>query len=211
MRFEELGERRVKNISRPVRVYRLVPPRAPEARGDQKDPRLDGLFEELQTLEDSQVAQAVELQIWQLWTQSRNAAVNLLMRTGISAMERQDYAAALISFDRITGMEPDFAEGWNKRATLLYYLGDYSGSLTDIDKTLALEPRHFGAYSGRGLVFMKLERYDLARQAFEKEKFDIENQKKFIKGKKFFTLHELLMLSTVLTLQLQRLCYFIFT
>jgi tetratricopeptide (TPR) repeat protein len=141
---------------------------APEARGDQKDPRLDGLFEELQALEDSQVAQAVELQIWQLWTQSRNAAVNLLMRTGISAMERQDYAAALISFDRITGMEPDFAEGWNKRATLLYYLGDYSGSLTDIDKTLALEPRHFGAYSGRGLVFMKLERYDLARQAFEK-------------------------------------------
>jgi len=136
--------------------------------GDQKDPRLDGLFDELQTIEDHQVAQAVELQIWQIWLRSRNAAVNLLMRTGIGAMERADYSAALISFDRITSMEPDFAEGWNKRATLLYYIGDYSGSLTDIDKTLALEPRHFGAYSGRGLVFMKLERYDLAREAFEK-------------------------------------------
>ena len=138
-----------------------------EGRADQKDPRLDGLFEELQTLEDAQIANAVEFQIWQIWTQSRNAAVNLLMRTGIGAMEREDFAAALISFDRITTMEPDFAEGWNKRATLLYFLGDYSGSLTDIDKTLALEPRHFGAYSGRGLVFMKLERFDLAREAFE--------------------------------------------
>lgn len=139
-----------------------------EGRADQKDPRLDGLFEELQSLEDAQVANAVEFQIWQIWTQSRNAAVNLLMRTGVGAMEREDFAAALISFDRITTMEPDFAEGWNKRATVLFLLGDYSGSLTDIEKTLKLEPRHFGALAGRGLIFLQFERYDLARDAFQK-------------------------------------------
>ncbi len=144
----------------------LLPAAAPRA--DQTDPRLDGLFEELQSVDDPQTASAVELQIWQIWAQSRNAAVNLLMRTGVSAMEREDYAAALIAFDRITAMEPDFAEGWNKRATVFYFLGDYSGSLTDIDRTLALEPRHFGALSGRGLVFMELERYDLARDALER-------------------------------------------
>lgn len=144
----------------------LLPAVAPRA--DQTDPRLDGLFEELQSVEDPQIAAAVELQIWQIWSLSRNAAVNLLMRTGVSAMEREDHAAALIAFDRITTMEPDFAEGWNKRATVFYFLGDYSGSLTDIDRTLALEPRHFGALTGRGLVFMELERYDLARDALEK-------------------------------------------
>ena len=146
----------------------LIPLALAPARADQNDPRLDGLFDELRSLEDPVVANAVEYQIWQYWLQSRNAAVNLLMRTGVGAMERQDYPGALISFDRITTMAPDFAEGWNKRATVLFLLGDYSGSLTDIDKVLALEPRHFGALAGRGHIFMKLERYDLARDAFEK-------------------------------------------
>jgi tetratricopeptide (TPR) repeat protein len=141
---------------------------APPALADQDDPRLDPLFEELQVIRDPNIAAAIELQIWQYWLQSRNAAVNLLMRTGISAMEKEDYAGALISFDRITTMAPGFAEGWNKRATVLYLLGDYSGSLTDIEKTLKLEPRHFGALAGRGLIFLELERYDLARDAFEK-------------------------------------------
>jgi tetratricopeptide (TPR) repeat protein len=141
---------------------------AAPALADQDDPRLDPLFEELQTVKDPNIAAAIELQIWQYWMQSRNAAVNLLMRTGIGAMEKEDYAGALISFDRITTMQPNFAEGWNKRATVLFLLGDYSGSLTDIEKTLKLEPRHFGALAGRGLIFLQLERYDLARDAFEK-------------------------------------------
>ena len=129
----------------------LIPLALAPARADQNDPRLDGLFDELRSLEDPVVANAVEYQIWQYWLQSRNAAVNLLMRTGVGAMERQDYPGALISFDRITTMAPDFAAGGNERATLLFLLG-----------------RRFGALAGRGHIFMKLERYDLARDAFEK-------------------------------------------
>ena len=67
----------------------------------------------------------------------------------------------------IVAIAPGFAEGWNKRATVHYLLGNYDKSLTDIAETLALEPRHFGALSGRGLVYMALEEEELALDSFE--------------------------------------------
>ena len=82
-------------------------------------------------------------------------------------MARRDLRAALGKFDQIVKIAPGFAEGWNKRATVYYLLGNYAESLHDIDKTLALEPRHFGALSGRGLVLMELENADLALDSFE--------------------------------------------
>lgn len=134
---------------------------------DQNDERLPDLFEELKAADDPVHAEEIEARIWQIWSRSGNGAVSILMRTGNQALQRRDYAGALIAYEKIVEMEPDFAEGWNKRATVLYLLGDFEGSLSDIRRTLILEPRHFGALSGLGLVYMQLERPDLALESFE--------------------------------------------
>jgi tetratricopeptide (TPR) repeat protein len=82
-------------------------------------------------------------------------------------MSGQDLDDALAAFDELVRLAPDFAEGWNKRATLHYLMGNLSASLADIDRTLKLEPRHFGALSGRGLVYLALGREEPALAAFD--------------------------------------------
>ena len=89
------------------------------------------------------------------------------MREGGAAMNRGDARTAMRNFDQVIAIDPGFAEGWNRRATLNYMIGAYQASLTDIAKTLALEPRHFGALSGRGLVYSQLEKWEPALQSFE--------------------------------------------
>lgn len=137
------------------------------AAADQRDPRLDDLFAQLKDAGDVHAAEVIEESIWHIWLESDDQAVRLLMADGLAAMGRQDYRAALGKFDQIVAIAPDFAEGWNKRATVNYLIGNYQGSLADIDKTLALEPRHFGALSGRGLVYMELDEERLALESFE--------------------------------------------
>src|SRR5690606_683806 len=90
-----------------------------------------------------------------------------LMRDGIAAMTRGDYTHALAKFDQMVIIAPGFAEGWNKRATVHYLLGNDARSLADIAKALALEPRHFGALAGRGLVYVRLKDERRALEAFE--------------------------------------------
>ena len=137
------------------------------AAADQNDSRLDELFMRLLEAPAPGEAQRIEGQIWQIWLDSNDGAVRGLMRDGVAALERADYSHALMKFDQMVLIAPDFAEGWNKRATVHYLLGNYGESLSDIAKTLALEPRHFGALSGRGLVYVKLEDERRALEAFE--------------------------------------------
>ncbi len=137
------------------------------AGADQNDPRLGGLFELLEAAPDGRVAEAVERRIWGVWTESDDEVVALLMHQGMAAMARRDLRAALGKFDQIVKIAPGFAEGWNKRATVHYLLGNYAESLRDIDRTLVLEPRHFGALSGRGLVYLELDEEELALESFE--------------------------------------------
>ena len=134
---------------------------------DQNDSRLDALFERLREASGPAEAQVLEGQIWQIWLQSDDGAVEGLMRDGIEAMNRGDYRHALTKFDQMVLIAPDFAEGWNKRATVHYLLGNYPESLADIAKTLKLEPRHFGALAGRGLVYIELQDERRALKAFE--------------------------------------------
>ncbi|TQV81661.1 tetratricopeptide repeat protein [Denitrobaculum tricleocarpae] len=134
---------------------------------DQRDSRLDDLFDKLKNVESISDAKGVEFVIWNIWVQSGDNAIDLLMRDGVDSMGRQDYKRALRSFDQIVTIAPDFAEGWNKRATLYYLMGQYEQSLADIEKTLALEPRHFGALAGRGLIYIELEDDAQALEAFE--------------------------------------------
>ena len=137
------------------------------AAADQNDRRLDGLFARLLEAQGSREAQQVEGKIWQIWGQSDDGAVRGLMQDGAAAMERGDYPHALAKFDQMVVIAPDFAEGWNKRATVHYLLGNYGQSLADIARTLELEPRHFGALSGRGLIYVQLEDERRALKAFE--------------------------------------------
>lgn len=138
------------------------------ARADQNDPRLDALFTQLRRVTGYLQARTVEQQIWAIWSTSSNAEVNRLMSEGVDAMATQDYRAALTDFTRIVEIAPDFAEGWNKRATVLWLVDDYEGSIADVDRTLALEPRHFGALAGLGHIYAALDRDEEALVAYEK-------------------------------------------
>ena len=134
---------------------------------DQTDPRLDELFDKLQAAPDTRSAAPIELAIWNIWVQHDDRVITTLMGQGVAAMARRDYSSALRTFDQMVKLAPDFAEAWNKRATVHYLLGNYRESLADIEKTLALAPRHFGALSGRGLVYIALEEEEKALQSFE--------------------------------------------
>jgi len=136
-------------------------------RADQNDPQLDELFEQLHDAPDELAARQIEQRIWALWTAHEDSEVRGLMEIGMGYMAHKNYSSALETFEEVVGMAPDFAEAWNKRATVHWLLGNNQDSLADIDKTLALEPRHFGALSGRGLVYINLEEWELALKAFE--------------------------------------------
>jgi len=90
------------------------------------------------------------------------------IQRGLAAMEARDFAAALVAFDRVVELAPDYAEGWNKRATLHWLRGEYEESAADIDRTLSLEPRHFGALSGLAMIREAQGRPFEALEALEK-------------------------------------------
>lgn len=133
----------------------------------QNDPRLDPLFDALHEAGSPEEAAPVEQAIWQIWLMSGNGAVDAHMLRGIRAMGARDYAAARSEFDAVIAAQPDFAEGWNKRATVGFLLGELDASVEDIAHTLELEPRHFGALSGLGLIHLQLGREREALKAFE--------------------------------------------
>jgi tetratricopeptide (TPR) repeat protein len=135
---------------------------------DQNDPALDGLFERLAITTSDEEASNITHEIWQRWTANDDPNVSQLMQIGIRALNYSTYRKALQSFDRVIEIAPEFAEGWNKRATLYYHIKEYRRSIDDIKKTLRLEPRHFGAWSGLGLVSIAQENYSGALAAFKK-------------------------------------------
>lgn len=147
----------------------LLPPAlwSSGARADQTDPRLDPLFARLQVTRSPAEADAIERRIWEIWSESDDLRIGLLMQEGVAAMAQRLYRRALERFDRMIEAAPDFAEGWNKRATVHYLMGDFRASVLDIRRTLDLEPRHFGALSGLGLIYDALEAPAAALRSFE--------------------------------------------
>jgi Flp pilus assembly protein TadD len=138
------------------------------AAADQHDPSLEPLMTELKTAPTAEAARPIEQRIWMIWGKSGDAAVDTLMEQGIARLNEGDDDAALGLFDRIVGLAPGFAEGWNKRATTLYTMGQFERSMQDIDKVLTLEPRHFGALSGLGLCNIRLGNDKAALAAFQR-------------------------------------------
>lgn len=133
----------------------------------QDDPRLPGLLDRLAAAQDLAAARQLEGEIWELWTATDDATAAALMAEGQRQLAARAWPSALQSFEQLIKLKPDFAEAWNKRATVYYLMGDYRASVLDIQRTLALEPRHFGALSGLGLIFMATEQPAAALRAFE--------------------------------------------
>jgi tetratricopeptide (TPR) repeat protein len=114
---------------------------------------LDRLFGQLRQAGDEKSVQLLENAIQTLWLRSGSPTADLLMKQAGDAMGEQQYGAALVILDTVVEQHPDFAEGWNRRATLHFLRGDFTSSLSDIDQVLSLEPRHYGALSGQGAIF----------------------------------------------------------
>ena len=141
---------------------------APSAWADQNDPGLPALFESLKAAPGVGDALPIEDRIWALWLRSGDDLVDRHMERGMTAMARGDFGGALAAFDDVVQAAPDFAEGWNKRATAFYLVGDFAASVRDIGQTLGLEPKHFGALSGLGLIYLAVGSDAGALKAFEK-------------------------------------------
>ena len=140
---------------------------ATSAWGDQQDQRLNLAFAQLAKASSPQGVRVLESRIWKIWLEHPQPRINEMMRWGVEALNTQDYPTALKLFDSLVEAAPEFAEGWNKRATVRFLVGNYEGSIEDIRKTLALEPRHFGALSGLGMIHTNQERWFAAMAAFE--------------------------------------------
>jgi len=141
---------------------------APAAFGDQTDQRLDGLFETLRSSHDEAVLAETETEIWEIWYDSGEQAVDDEMEQAAELVRAGNLAAAERIYTDITEQLPKFSEGWNRRATVRYYRGDFAGSLADIEETLRLEPRHFGAIWGLGMILGSQHDYQRAILAFQR-------------------------------------------
>ena len=117
---------------------------------------------------DSALVARAEATLWQIWCHSGIPEVDRLLAQGVEAIERQELDRATALFSRIIERAPDFAEGWNKRATARYLAEDYAGSIADCEETLARNPHHFGALSGQGLCHMALGQYREAAALFRR-------------------------------------------
>ena len=134
---------------------------------DQSSTDLDNLFNNLKSAQNSEIAQPIAQQIWAIWLESEDQTIDELMAQGMNEVGKGNLSRGRDIFREITERSPKFAEGWNKLATINYMMGDIETSLENIEKTLKLEPRHFGSISGRGLCYLKQRRWQSALIEFK--------------------------------------------
>jgi len=130
--------------------------------------RLDKLHAALKRERNERAAARIADQIRQEWLQSGSATIDLLMQRAADAMQAKRFDAALDFLDEVTVLAPDFAEGWNRRATVHFMMNNHAKSMADIEHTLRLEPRHFGALSGMAAIFKLYGNKKAALNAFQR-------------------------------------------
>ena len=133
---------------------------------------LDKLFYQLKNSKNLSSAQIVEKKIWEIWLihpsdDRRGFRLTELLTQGSRLMNMGELNKAYKLFTTIIATEPDWSEAWNKRATVLYLMNQFQSSLNDIEITLALEPRHFGALSGQALNYIELKQYEKAIESYK--------------------------------------------
>ncbi|WP_337180918.1 hypothetical protein [Shinella sp.] len=130
--------------------------------------RLDTLFDTLKREGNPGVAKGIADQIRREWQDSGSATVNLLIQWADKAMTEDKNVAALDYLDEAIRLKPDYVEAWNRRATLHFKMGNYRKSMSDINRVLAIEPRHFGALAGMAAIMSQTGRDEMALKAWEK-------------------------------------------
>lgn len=134
--------------------------------GDQR--AVEPLAAALKNDADVFVRQGAEQALWQIWHRSGDDTVDALLNDGIEAMQRGNYQAAIDLFTQVIEAAPNFAEGYNKRATTYYLMERYEESIADCERTIALNPHHFGALSGGGLCYLGQRNLTKALEWFER-------------------------------------------
>ena len=138
------------------------------ADSNERDVKLDHLFEQLKKINNASIALEIEMKIWNIWsTHPTQEKLTKSLAKGSNLISEGRLETAYTIFSTIIDAVPNWAEGWNKRATVLYLMGRYQDSLNDIDEVLKRENRHFGALSGQGLVQIKLGNYEKAIKSYQ--------------------------------------------
>jgi tetratricopeptide (TPR) repeat protein len=133
-----------------------------------KQARLDQLFSDLKRERNEKAAERIAGNIWNEWSQSGSASIDLMMQWSQKALEGQKFDVALDFLDQVVTLQPTYAEGWNRRATVHFMMKNYGKSMSDIDHTLQLEPRHFGALSGLAQIMALTGHNQSALEAWQK-------------------------------------------
>ncbi len=100
--------------------------------------------------------------LWLLWSRSGDAAIDALMTKGMEEMQAQEFKASIATFSEVIRRKPSFAEGWNRRATVLFLAGEFKRSLADCDEVMKRNRNHFGALAGYGQIYFQLQQYEKA-------------------------------------------------
>jgi tetratricopeptide (TPR) repeat protein len=117
---------------------------------------------------DADTRANAEYAMWRIWERSGNQQVDRLYLAGVEQMKGGDLHKAIATFSRIIELKPGFAEGWNKRATLYFLVGEYRKSLADCAQVIKRNPHHFGALAGYGQIYLRLEDYTRSLEYFRR-------------------------------------------
>jgi len=117
---------------------------------------------------DESIREAAEQALWIVWSRSGNAQVDKLFAQGLEEMNAGRFDDGIATFTRVIELAPEFAEGWNKRATLYFITGDYRKSLADCDQVMKRNPAHFGALAGYGQIYLRLDDPEKALEYFKR-------------------------------------------
>ena len=140
----------------------------PKARDVTRAELLDSLFGRLHESRNEDESKIIAGAIWKLWRQSDSPSADLLLLQGRKAMNARAFPQALAILDTVIKLKPDFAEAWNERATTYFLMRRFDKSLADIKQVLKLEPRHFGALAGRGMILKEMGKKRAALKAFRR-------------------------------------------
>lgn len=162
--YAESGAGSAKKVLKDIKSQFEEHIKAPQSR----DEKLDALFSKLNSEPDKGPAKRLSSLIWREWRQSGSGSINLLMVRVTSALALKRTAIAMDLLDQVVALAPNYAEGWNRRATVHFITKDFGKSIADIERTLALEPRHFGALAGLASILEQLGKDKEALKAWFK-------------------------------------------
>ena len=140
---------------------------ATNSNADQNSPQLDKLFEDLYKVQDLTQQNQIVSNIWFEWMKIDNPEYQKIMDMIPYFFQTRNYDEAIEALSYVIEQEPSFSEAYNKRATFYFMMGDFENSMKDIESTLALEPRHFGALDGMSRILISYQKFEQAFKVYE--------------------------------------------